>query len=178
MTIRKEVQLSVDQKFDPRRTRHLVNGTTYVLHCHHYATLYCRLADDAEIFDGKSMLRRASESAFYNEFVTIFEEHEPEDIRDAAKLIEDYFRFAGLGRLSFERLGGMAIVARMDNSHTDEGWVKKWGTREEPVNFIGQGFLAAAAAAIFEENEGSYNVEEQQSIVSGAEYSRFVIVRR
>ena len=66
----------------------------------------------------------------------------------------------------------------MDNSHVDEGWIKKWGNRDKPVNFIGQGYVAAALAAIYDLPAGSYDVYETQSIVSGADTSRFSLVRK
>ncbi len=83
-----------------------------------------------------------------------------------------------MGTVEFERVGEITAAARMDHSHVDEGWKKKWGKREEPVNFIGQGFLAAAMAAVYDLPSGSYEVREQQSIVAEAEASRFTIVRK
>ena len=34
-------------------------------------------------------------------------------------------------------LGGVPLAV-------DQGWIKKWGQRDKPVNYIGQGFIAAA----------------------------------
>jgi predicted hydrocarbon binding protein len=66
-------------------------------------------------------------------------------------------------------------TADMSHSHVDEGWIKKWDQHDRPVNFIGQGFLAAAFAAITGTEAGSYAVKETQSIVSGAPVSKFEI---
>lgn len=180
MTSRKTLELVIEQKFDRRNCRHLLNGTVYVLHCHHFATLYSRLADDAEIFDGRALLRKGSEAAFLPELVKAFAASSATPLEPAqrARLAEDYFRFVGLGLVHFESLGPVAATVRMDRSHVDEGWVKKWGPREKPVNFIGQGFLAAAMAAIFDAPVGSFKVEEHQSIVAGAQSSAFTIVRQ
>jgi hypothetical protein len=178
MAIRKQLDLVVDQKFDRKVCRHYFNGSTYVLHCHHYATLYCRLADDAELFDGKALLRKGTEAAFVPEMRKFFEAQGVCDVAGRVQLVEEYWRFMGMGLVRFERVGAMAATAVMTRSHVDEGWVKKWGNREAPVNFIGQGFLAAAMAAIYEVPEGSYAVQEQQSIVAGAEASVFTIVRQ
>ena len=38
----------LDHHFDRESCRHTVNGLSSVLHCHHYASLYCQLADDAD----------------------------------------------------------------------------------------------------------------------------------
>lgn len=178
MAIRNQLDLVVDQKFDPRACRHSFNGSTYVLHCHHYATLYCRLADDAELFDGKALLRKGTEAAFVPEMRKFFEAQGVCSVEGRVKLVEEYWRFMGMGLVEFESVGAMAATAVMKRSHVDEGWLKKWGEREEPVNFIGQGFLTAAMAAIYNLPEGSYAVKEQASIVSGAEASVFTIVRQ
>lgn len=178
MAIRKQTELVVDQKFNRKSCRHLLNGSTYVLHCHHYATLYCRLADDADLFDGKALLRAGCEAAFVPELEKFFEKQDAYEVSERVELVEQYFKFVGLGILEFERVGSMAASARLNSSHVDEGWIKKWGNREAPVNFIAQGFLAAAMAAIYEEPIGAFETKEQQSIVSGAEASLFTIVRK
>ena len=60
----------------------------------------------------------------------------------------------------------------------DEGWIKKWGKRDKPVNFITQGYLCAAFAAVYNQPQGSYKVSETQSIVSGADKSVFSVGRK
>ena len=83
----------------------------------------------------------------------------------------------GFGTLKFDHVGEVSGAAHMDHSHVDEGWIKKWDKRDKPVNFIGQGYLAGAMAAIYDLPAGSYTVFETQSIVSGADASRFSLVR-
>jgi hypothetical protein len=177
MAIQKKTTLTIDHRFDPRTCRHELSGTAYVLHCHHYATLYCQLADDAELFDGKALLRKAAALAFYDELVRIFRESNAQGIPDRVSLAEQYWKFTGMGLLELETVGAMGGAARMPRSHVDEGWIKKWGKREKPVNFIGQGFLAAAFEAIFDLPVGSFRAEETASIVAGAAASQFKIVR-
>lgn len=177
MALDKKAELVVERKFDRQSCRHLFNGKTYVFHCHHYATLYCQLADDAEQFHGADLLRKAAETTFRATLRAAFESQGIDCLDDRIALAEEYWRFAGMGLLTFEKVGPVAATARMDHSHVDEGWIKKWGQREAPVNFIGQGYLAAAMAAIYDEPEGSYTAHEVESIVAGAAASRFRIVR-
>jgi hypothetical protein len=177
MAIQKKTVLTINHRFDPRSCRHEMSGAAYVLHCHHYTSLYCQLADDAEMFDGKALLRKAAALAFYDELVRIFDEHCADALDDKAALAEQYWKFTGMGIVALEAVGPMGGAARMPRSHVDDGWIKKWGKRDEPVNFIGQGFLAAAFAAIYELPVASFAVEETESIVAGAEASRFKIVR-
>ncbi len=167
----------VDHQFDRRTCRHTINGFDAVLHCHHYATLYCQLADDAEQFKGRDLLRRSAELAFLDVLSSYFAEHNVTDIGDRIALAEEYWKVSGWGTLKFDHVGELSAAAHMDHSHVDEGWIKKWGRREKPVNFIGQGYLAAALAAVYGLSAGAYRVLETSSIVSGAEASRFSLVR-
>lgn len=177
MTALQQAEWVFDHVFNPENCRHYDNGVPSVLHCHHYACLYCQLADDAEQFNGRALLRRASELAFYPVLKKYFEEHDVTDCGDRASLAEEYWRSMGFGTLTFDWVGELSSAAHMDHSHVDEGWIKKWGNRQKPVNFIGQGYLAAAMAAIYGLPAGSYTVYETESIVSGAEASRFSLVR-
>ncbi len=167
----------IDHEFDRRTCRHTINGFDSVLHCHHYATLYCQLADDAEQFNGRALLQRAAELAFLDVLSTYFSEHGVRDLGDRVTLAEEYWRVSGWGTLQFNHVGELSAAAQMDHSHVDEGWLKKWGRRDKPVNFIGQGYLAAALAAIYDLPAGSFRVTETESIVSGAPASRFNLVR-
>lgn len=177
MTIRKQVELVVDQKFDPKSCRHSINGEVQVLHCHHYATLYCQLADDAKMFDGKALLRKAAEMAFLPMLKQLMVDAGASLLQEKIAIAEAYWKFVGMGMVRFERVGAMSAAASMSKSHVDEGWIKKWGKREAPVNFIGQGYLLGAMAAIFDLPLGSFMVQEIKSIVSGADASQFSIVR-
>lgn len=64
----------------------------------------------------------------------------------------------------------------MSSSHIDQAWLRKWGQRPMPVNFVGQGYLAALFAAVYGRPVRSYTVNEYASIVAGAEQSLFAVV--
>jgi hypothetical protein len=177
MTQGNKPEFRVDQKFDPKSCRHTANGVTSVLHCHHFATLYSQLADDAEFVDGKALLRRSAEMSFLPVLSNYFTTGHITKMTDRLALVEEYWKFIGMGTLSFEKVGNVSTTVRMAHSHVDEGWIKKWGPREQPVNFLGQGFLAAAMAAVYDLPAGSFAVRETQSLVSGADASLFTIVR-
>ena len=177
MTTGQLVQWISDHQFDPERCRHADNGLQTVLHCHHYASLYCQLADDAEQFNGRDLLKRASEMAFWEVLEKYFRDNHVNELDERIALVEEYWSFSGFGTLKFDHVGELSAAAHMDHSHVDEGWIKKWGQRDKPVNFIGQGYVAAAMAAVHDLPVGSYTVYETQSIVSGADSSRFSLVR-
>lgn len=177
MATEQTLEWMIDHRFDPQRCRHTLNGVTSVLHCHHFASLYSQLAEDAAMVDGKALLRKAAELSFYPVLQAYFAEHGITRLEDRLALAGEYFKLIGLGAIKFDCVGSITVSVHMTHSHVDEGWVRKWGTRETPVNFIGQGFLAAAVAAAYDLPVGSYSVREPESIVAGAPVSRFTIVR-
>ena len=178
MTVMKKTELQLEHKFDSTSSRHYLNGACSVLHCHHFATLYCQLADDAEIVDGKKLLYDSAEETFYPLLSAYYEKHGVCDLADRLAVAEEYFSAMGMGALKVTSLGDLSATAELSSSHVDEGWIKKWDKREEPVNFITQGYVAAVLAAALGAPAGSFLVEETESIVSGAEKSLFRAVRR
>jgi hypothetical protein len=166
-----------ERAFDPRRCRHLLEGRTSVLHCHHYSTLYTQLADDCIMLDARGLLARVSAETFFEILSGLQRKHGWHSPAERLAAAERYYAFAGLGKLKIVSAGPDAGEAELERSHIDEGWVRKWGRRNEPVNFITQGFLAAAFAAAFDRTPSDYAVREIVSMVSGADRSRFLVAR-
>lgn len=162
-----------EQSFDQTRMRHLTEGRTTVLHCHHYATLFTQLALDADQFNGPALLAQASAEAFGSPLREYLSKHKVTERADRIAIAEQYFAFMGLGQVRFECSDGQAM-ATMRHSHIDEGWTKKWGQRQRPVNYVGCGYVQGAIAAIFYlKNAQTVTVRETQSIVCGASSSKF-----
>lgn len=174
----KQTQLVMTGAFDPTRSRHYVNGQTTVLHCHHYSTLYAQLADDATLFDGKSILRNTTEHTFFNTLTRYCTDKQITSREDRINACEQYWAWSGMGDLTLTSWSETGGRAEMSRSHLDEGWIRKWGKRPEPVNFITQGYLAAAWSVIGGHPEGTYQVNETASIVAGAEKSIFSVTRK
>jgi predicted hydrocarbon binding protein len=173
-----KTELKLKHEFDPVRTRHYMNGVLSVLHCHHFMSLYSQLADDAEIVDGKKLLFDSAEETFYPVFKDYFEEYKVATLSDRAAIVEQHFAAIGMGLMTVKGMGKNSGVVELSRSHTDEGWKKKWGERDKPVNFVTCGFIAAFFAAAFDQPMGTYDVQEVQSIVSGAEKSVFRVVHK
>ena len=162
------------QTFDPKRKLQYINDDPSVMHCHHYSTLFTKLAIDFKHINATDKLRDSMEEAYYlvlKKAIIVKDIKNKEDKKD---LIEKHFQLAGLGDLEIT-LQGYNGTARMTHSHMDEGWILKWGKSDIPVNYIGQGYLLAAFNILFDKEIGSYKVEEKQSIVSGYPYSFFEI---
>ena len=170
------VKLLMDHQFDPASCRHMVNGRDVVLHCHHYATLMTQLANDLGMLDGKALLMAVSEDCFYGMLQDYFAAHEAEMLAERVDLAQQYYAAMGLGLMNVKCVGPDAGRVELAHSHVDEGWLKKWGPRDEPVNHITRGFVAALFAVLYGRAPRSYQVIETQSIVSGAAVSQFNVV--
>ena len=171
------ISLNTKQVFDKQRMRHYLNGELSVLHCHHYSTLFTQLADDADWLNGPQLLAESAEESIYPVLSKYFNDENVSSMEDRIAIAEQYYAHVGLGQVTI-LASGQEWNAEMPHAHVDEGWIKKWDTRNKAVNFIGQGFLAAAVAAINNEQPGSYRVAEIQSIVKGAETSKFTITKK
>lgn len=176
MAIIKKTEIILDSQYDPKRCRQLLNGKTYVLHCHHFSTLYTQLADDCGMLDGRQLLSDVAEDAFFAELSEYYRAHGIQTASERLEIATQYFAVTGLGKVSFDCAGSESGEVSISHSHVDEGWIKKWGRRDRPVNFIGCGFIAAAFAAAFDKTPRSFRVTETQSIVSGAAQSLFNVV--
>ncbi len=177
MAISKKVELELEHRFDPRTCRHTLNGVTVVLHCHHYASLYSQLADDVGMLDGRRLLAQVAEDSFGSLLADYYAAHGLARVEDRIAIAEQYYAALGLGRMRVMSAGPDSAEVELARSHVDEGWIRKWGHRDKPVNFITSGYVAGMMAAVFGCPPRSFAGTETQSLVSGAARSTFSAVR-
>ena len=178
MAIEKKTEFEIDHKFDPVHCRHYVNGVLSVLHCHHYATLYTQLAVDAVDFHGIEHLVDNAEDVFFEALGQYFEQNGVVALDDRIEIAQQYWQAVGMGLIRFTGVGKYEVTAEMEYSHVDEGWLKKWGAGERPVNFFTTGFVAAVAALLNDRPQRSFSVRESKSLVCGDAKSEFKAVLR
>lgn len=176
MAIMEATELVLDHRFDPMSCRHYVNGQVSVLHCHHYAALYTQLAMDCSMLDAKQLLADSAEDAYYEVLTSYYRKHDIADLQDRLTIAEQYYAASGLGQMRVMCAGGDAGEVELTHSHVDEGWLKKWGPSDKPVNYITAGFIAGLFAAAFDLPRRSFKVTETASIVAGSPKSRFNVV--
>jgi hypothetical protein len=158
-------------RFDTKRARHIANGQTLVLHCHHFASLITQLANDCTMLDGKKLLADCSEDTFYKVLTDYYTQNNVTGLTERIEIAEQYYGEAGLGKLVVKCAGSCAGEVEMLHSHVDEGWIKKWGKSTTPVNHIGCGYVTALFSAVFNKPVRTYVALEHQSMVSGAKTS-------
>ena len=176
MAIEKQTEFEIDHKFDPVRDRHYLNGVCSVLHCHHYATLFTQLAADAVDFQGVKHLVETAEDTFYEVLNAYFKEKNVVDLAQKIEIARQYWSAVGMGLIRFTGIGKYEVTAEMEYSHLDEGWLKKWGGNDKPVNFFSVGFVAAVAALVNGKPPRSFQTRETQGLVCGDAKSQFKAV--
>ena len=169
-------EVKYDHYFDQKTKRHQINNIQSVLHCHHYASLYTQLAIDA---GETELLKECARESFRRVLDTYFANNPDIDTIQAKTEIGcQYYALVGLGEMAVTFLGDDSGDVRILSSHTDDGWMKKWGQFDKPVNYITAGFIEALFESVLDLDQKSFEAVETQSIVMGAETSIFQITRR
>lgn len=171
----KKNDLVLEHVFDSHTKKHTLNGHVSVLHCHHYTALYAQLAVDAKETE---LLAASAEETFYDVLVEYFAKHDLTSIEERIDIACQYFAAVGLGKMQVHYLGDDSGEVELLVSHVDSGWIKKWGQYDQSVNYIGAGYIMAMFAAVLGEPRSTFTAQEIQSIVMGAQTSKFNVVRR
>jgi len=159
--------LEIKHTFDEETFRHSINGHEVVLHCHHYMTLTTKLAEDFAELGTVQVLREASEDSIRPVLDSYYAEHGVSSPEERLAIGAEYYAFMGMGLMEVSGTAGTGQV-KLKHSHVDEGWIKKWGRHNKPINHFTCGFAAALFAAAFSKPARSYQVTETASIVMGA----------
>jgi predicted hydrocarbon binding protein len=161
------MDLKIDHTFDENTYRHSINGHTFVLHCHHYLSLTTRVAEEFADIGGAEVLREVAEDSILPLLEDYLRQNQVSAPGDRLEVGSRYYSFMGLGRMEVagDASGG---EVRLRHSHVDEGWQKKWGKHDKPINHFTCGFVAAVFAAAFGKPARSYRVTETAAMVTGA----------
>jgi predicted hydrocarbon binding protein len=168
------MELKVDFSFDDRTYRHYMNGFLSVLHCHHYLCLTTKMAIEYNGIGGLKILQESIEDAVRPMFEKYFEENGVQPADSRLEVGSKYYGVMGLGQMSVSgsAQGGEVTLSK---SHIDQGWLKKWGSADKPVNYFTCGYISAMFGAAFEKPARSYQVVETESMAGGQKQCRFVV---
>lgn len=176
MAIIKKNTIEYQHHFDKKTNRHYINGILSVLHCHHYTCLYTQLALDAE---ETALLKECARESFRELLEHYLETHPAiSTLEEKISIASQYYSLLGLGQLKVTYMGLYSGQVELPFSHTDSGWVKKWGTYDKPINYISGGYIEALFEVCLELPAASFEAVEEQSIVMGATRSIFKVRRR
>ncbi len=168
-------EFRLDHRFDPGTKKHYLNDELSVLHCHHYSTLFTKLAMD---LDGVEHLVETGEDVFGRVLRQYFLDKAVSSVGERIGIAQQYWQAVGMGLIEISSSDASGGAAKMEYSHLDEGWLKKWGGSDKPVNIITRGFLAGVFAAVYDKPPRSYYVEETKSLARGDKAGEFTITLR
>lgn len=167
-------ELHVEIRIDPRTMRHYYNDQLVVVHCHHFSTLYTQLAMDAK---ETKLLQDISEEMFYSVLSDYFEKNPVKELGDRCEIGIQLYGSMGLGSLEIRYIGENSADFILRRAHVDKGWVRKWGSSDKPVNYIGAGCIAGFLAAVLSKPVGTFAVRQTKSLAMGDEYSEMKAVK-
>lgn len=161
------------------RNAYVVADEPIILHCHHYNIfLQASLEDAKEYIDILPVLVDSAQEVVYAQLHSFFTKEEIQDVAERKSIAEDFFRFAGYGKIDMQQLtaeGGKAVAL---SDHYGIGWKLKFGERcktEGGVSYFTSGFLAGATEAIFELPHGIIDCEQLTCIAKGDSHSTFKV---
>lgn len=159
--------LEIKHTFDENTFRHFINGHGFVLHCHHYMTLTCKLAEEFADLGAVRVLAETAEDTIRPVLESYVKEKGIASPAERLQVGAEYYSFMGMGKMAATgtATGGEVKLA---HSHVDEGWIAKWGKHDKPINHFTRGFVAAMFAVAFDKPARSFEAVETAAIVTGA----------
>lgn len=166
--------LRLEYSHDDETHRNFLNGQPVVMHSHHYLALITKLVEDLADMSAPEILRDAVEDTMRAVFDDYIAKNGLTSAQDRCNVGREYFSVFGLGKMVItgDENGGEIRLLR---SHVDEGWVKKWGVHNKPINHFTCGYVAAMFGAAFNKPARSYVVAEVASIAAGDSEGKFIV---
>jgi len=158
---------TLPSRLDAQRRRFIVGTEPMVFHCHHYNTFLQRSIQDAVYIESRSYMVGGAAEVAYNQLSTIFRTESVDELPARKELAQDLYRWAGFGTVDFASLDEKGGTIRTPNSHYAMAWKAKFGTHQTPVCLFATGWIAGAAAAIFDKPNGSYEANHTECSVNG-----------
>ncbi|HEX9022778.1 MAG TPA: 4-vinyl reductase [Geobacteraceae bacterium] len=166
--------LKLDFNLDSETYRNYLNGHPVVMHSHHYLALITKLAEEMNDLEGLQILKDVVEESMRAVFDDYIEKNALTSPLERCNVGREYYSAFGLGKMivTGSESGGEVRLVR---SHLDEGWVRKWGAADRPVNHFTCGYIAAVFASAFNKPTKSYTVTEVASMAAGENEGKFIV---
>ena len=151
-------------------------GKAHVLHCSYYNNYLLRTIwkDAAGFVDSEPLLIGAAAEQTYFQLKGLFEAHAIHDKEERKIFASKFYSWQGLGLLDFDPIEENGGVSRSASQHYAEGWKEQFGLSDEPIGFVTRGWLAGAAAAIFDLPHGYFSTHQLEcAAVTGRTNSIF-----
>lgn len=169
--------IKIEFEKDDLHRRCIVGGEPMLFHCHHYNTFLQRSIEDAEYLDSRPFLIGAAAEASYHQLRSYFETYGIKNADDRKAVATELHKWAGFGTLDLRSLTEKGGTLATESSHYSTAWADKFGKADAPVCHFMSGWLAGAAAAIYDGSPGAYSVVETSCRAKGDGADRFALKR-
>ena len=137
-------------------------GRAHILHCNYYNNYLLRTIwkDAGRLVEAEPLLIGASAEQAFAQLSALFAQHAIDSVEDRKAFASRLYSWQGLGTLDLSPIGEAGGTTASDSQHFAEGWCAQFGRSDAPVGFVTQGWLAGAAAAIYDLPHGHFAVEQ------------------
>ncbi|MBL6448002.1 hypothetical protein JMN32_16920 [Fulvivirga sp. 29W222] len=165
-------------EFYPDRNAYVAAGEPAIFHCHHYNSyLQAVLLDASSYIDGiETLLADSAQEIAHTQFKAFYGSNSLNE-EERKKAVEDYFKFAGFGKIDLKGIDATGGVVETSSDHYGVAFKSKFGINKKPVSYFTCGYLAGAIEAIYDMELGSLEANQDLCIGKGDEISRFTIIR-
>jgi hypothetical protein len=150
----------------------------HILHCNYYNNYLLRTIwkDAGGIIDAEPLLIGASVEQAFAQLSALFAQQGIVSVEERKAFASRLYSWQGLGTLDFAMIGEAGGTVSSTSQHYAEGWRAQFGRSDAPVGFVTQGWLAGAAAAIYDLPQDHFRVgQDECGAVTGGPASRFTL---
>lgn len=126
------------------------------------------------------ILVNSAHEVAYNQFSAYFAIHSKLSVPERKKIVEDYFRDAGFGKISLRAIHAKGGYVETQYDTHAMAWLEKYGERNADgpgVSLFILGFLCGVTEAIFDIRPGTFDGRQSSCLAQGAKKCRFEVFR-
>lgn len=158
--------MAVPCRADREEARVLVGeaatARAHVLHCSYYNSYLLRTVwlDAADLVDSVRLLIGAAAEQSYHALKDLFRSQSLVGIAERKAFAASFYAWQGFGTLDLGPIAADGGVTRSRHQHYAEAWKEHFGLSDRPVGLMTQGWLAGAAAAIYDLPQGAFSTHQ------------------
>jgi hypothetical protein len=144
-------------------------GKAHILHCNYYNNYLLRTIwkDAGKIIDAERLLIGAAAEQSYFQLAALFAQQSITEVAARKAFAERFYSWQGFGTIDLAPIDAGGGTTMSTSQHYAEGWVAQFGRADSPVGFMTSGWLAGAAAAIYDAPQYRFSVSQHGCTAMG-----------
>ena len=165
-------------EFLKNRNAYVAAGEPMIFHCHHYNTfLQASIESAKDYIDVYPILINSAQEVAYHQFTNHFAGKNL-SVDEKKAIAQEWHQYCGYGTLDLSEVSENGGKVSSPWNHYVEGWLSKFGKRNENqtgVAYFSAGFAAGALDAIYDKPVGTFCVEQTSCKTKGAATNEFAV---